>query len=292
MSRTYSNFLLFEDVIDGMPEGSTLVKQAVSMLLNPMVTVVEEDCNTFLGKIVETTNELQGYIEVATKEPLTITRITELLAAGSYFIGIRTLHTCQSYKLGGICRMCQKSSNLGIQTNTPLGTSAVIASMLVYQTDIIRGDGFNSTFELSETSDDWYDVAVIKQGHRLVKDVDYTLGFNSITFMTTPGIDVANDTITVHFLKQNTDPFLGYIAKTYSGALLGLLALPTLDTYLRETLYENMLSDNFVSLVLEEVSALKAVPSTYKDFLERVHGKMERLLLALYLYAIYANVEV
>jgi hypothetical protein len=104
-------------------------------------------------------------------------------------------------------------------------------------------------------------------------------------------LNVDTGVYVVHFIKQNTDPFQGYIAKTYSGAILGMQPLPTLKPLLREAIYEAQFSDNFVSLIMEEVGKLKAIPSTYKQYLESIHGKMEKVLLALYLFAFYSNVE-
>lgn len=267
------------------------MKQAVDMLLNPIVKVVEEDCGTLLGSVVDTGLELQGFTEVATKEPLDIARINQLLTAGQYRTGIRTLHTCQSYKLGGVCRRCL-SASLFTDTDLSVGETSKIPSLIVYQTDMVRGNGYTTTFPLSETSDDWYEVVVIKQGMRLSEGVDYSLGFDSITFPTAMTVDSETSVVTVHFMKQNSDPFLGYISKTYSGALLGMLPLPSLPTLLRESLYDILFSDNFVGLLLEDLEPLKAIPSTYRDYLDRVHGKMEKVLLALFLYSIYGNVEI
>jgi hypothetical protein len=291
MSRTYSNFILFEDVLDQIPPESMVMKQAINMLLNPVVNIVEDDCNTLLGKMVDTNLELQGYTECATKEPMDNARIHQLLVAGSYRIGVRSLYTCQSYKLGGVCKLCYKAHHFGVEPDTSMGTAITIPALQIYQTDVLAGNGVSKEFFLSETSDDWYDVVVIKEGQRMSPS-DYTLNFDSITFNTVPGTDPETDVIAVHFLKQNSDSFLGYIAKTYSGALLGIDPLPAIEPMLRHDLYEAAFSDSFIGMILDEVHKLKAIPSTYKNFMDQVHGKMERMLLALFLYAIYSNVEV
>lgn len=288
MSRTYSNFLLFEDVLDNIPSGSDTMRRAASLLLNPTVKIVEEDCNTFLGKIAQTSQELQGYTEVATKTVMTQARINTLLGSGQYKTGIRTLRTCQSHLLGGVCRTCYKSSMLNSPVTTAaLGTSVIIPSYLVYQTDVLVGSGYTATFSLSETSDDWYATKVISNGVPLTSG--FTIGTNSITFTSIPA---AGSLRVVQFIKQNLDPFLGYMAKTYSGALLGIQPLPSLDTFLRISLYEPLFPDSYVELMLDELSQFKAIPATYKDYLSRVHDRMEKVLLAMYLYGLYANVEV
>lgn len=288
MSRTYSNFLLFEEILDNTPTVSPTMTQAVGILLNPLTTVVDEDCNTLLGEIVDTSYELEGLIEVATKSVLTRTRINQLLQQGKYKVGVRNLHTCLSHTNGGICRLCYQGTFPG-ETAPKVSSNISVPNMLIYQTDVIQGTGYASTFDLSETSDDWYEVKVVKNGVVLNEGSDYTLGDSSITF---PSIPTNSDAYVVHFLKQNTDPFQGYIAKTYSGALLGMEPLPTLKPVLRESLYEQQFSDSFLSMLVEEVNQFKAIPDTYLDYLERVHSRMEKVLLTLYLFAVYSNVEV
>jgi hypothetical protein len=260
--------------------------QAVQILLNPTTKIVEEDCDTLLGEIVENSMELEGRIEVSTKEVLSNARIIELLQQGKYKIGIRTLATCQSHVHGGVCRICYEGSLIG-QTAPSVDSTVAIPAMQIYQSDTILGNGFTNTFPLTQTEDDWYEVIVVRNG--VIQTSGYTLGFDTLTY--TPTLEVG-ETVIVHFLKQNTDPFQGYIAKTFSGALLGMQAMPTIKPLLRESLYETLFSDNFVGLVLAELKPLKAIPSTYIDYLERVHGKMEKVLLALYLFALYSNVEV
>jgi hypothetical protein len=260
--------------------------QAVEMLLNPTTKIVEEDCDTLLGEVVETSVELEGRIEVSTKEVLTNARIVELLEEGKYKLGIRTLATCQSHTKGGVCRICYEGSLIG-QTAPVVEATVAVPAMQIYQSDTLMGNGVMTEFPLSQTEDDWYEVKVVRNG--VIQTSGYTLGFDTLTY--TPTLD-AGEIVIVHYLKQNTDPFQGYIAKTFSGALLGMQAMPTIKPLLRESLYETLFSDNFIGLVLAELKPLKAIPSTYIDYLERVHGRMEKVLLALYLFALYSNVEV
>lgn len=290
MSRTYSNFLLFEDVLDNIPTSSPVMVQAVNMLLNPIVKIVAEDCNTLLGKIVDTSLELEGLTENATGDRLTSTRLKTLLSEGEYKVGVRTLGTCLSHSDGGVCRACYSAQYIG-ETAPVVGTNLSIPSLLIYQSDLIATNGYETTYPLSQTSDDWYAVKVINQGE-VVPPANYTIGLDSITFTTTPPLDPVTGVFVVHFYKQNTDPFQGYVAKTYSGGLLGMQPLPSLSLLLRQSLYEAQFSDNFVELIVTETSKLKAIPKTYIEFMVKVPSKLEKILLALYLYSIYGNIEV
>lgn len=288
MTRTYSSFLLFEDVLDNMPDTSPVMTQAVQMLLSPMVKMIEEDCGTLLGEQVPSSLELEGLIEVSTGDPLTVARIDSLLSQGVYRFGIRNLHSCMSYKKGGICRKCYSSSFLG-EVVPETGTNFSAAAMMIYQTDTLIGDGGRTRFQLTETSDDYYQIKVVSQG--LVVDFSlYTLGYDYIEFNTAPAGD-STGVRTIHFLKQNTEPFQGYISKTYSGALLGMQPLPTLKPLLRESLYENVFSESFVGLLSNELAKMRLIPTTYIDYIEQVHSRLEKVLLILYLFALYSNVQ-
>jgi len=289
MSRTYSNFLVFEDVLDNMPASSTVLSQALDKLLNPNIKIIEEDCGTLLGEMVDTSLELEGYIEVATGDVLIPARINALLEAGQYKTGVRTLHSCQSYLNGGICQKCYQSSFIGEEVPA-VGKTTPISAKLIYQTDTLVGTGYTTEFTLSETSDDYDEIKVLNQGE-IVDPDDYVVGFDTITFYTPPPNDPDEGIITVHFYRKNTEPFQGWIAKTYSGGLLGMQPLPTRKPLLRNQLYLTQFSDNFVSLLMKDVQALKSIPRTYIDFVDRVHDKMERILIAMYLFAIYSNVE-
>lgn len=290
MTRTYANFLLFEDVLDNLPDFSPVMNQAVQLLLTPTTYIVDEDCGTLLGDVRETTFELEGLTETATGSPLSYNRIVQLLGAGQYKTKIRTLNSCLSHANGGICRTCYESNFLG-KIAPQVGSTITLSSLQIYQSDVLIGDNVKQTFNLSQTEDDWYDVVVVHQG-LVVDPSEYTLGEDTITFNTPLPSDRTQGLHVVHFMSGNSEPFLGYIAKTYSGALLGMQPLPTLKPLLRQSLYEAQFSDSMVGIIVEEVTKLKALPTTYKDYLDRVHGKMEKVLLALYLFAIYGYVEV
>lgn len=287
MARTYANFLLFEDVLDNLPEDSaTIMQQAVNMLLNPIVQVVENDCHTLLGKVVTTNYELEGLTSLATGIKLSRAYIDSLLAAGAYTVRVRDLHACTSHEKGGICQKCYEATMLG-ETAPNVGTTFSIPTSLIYQSDVIVGNGYSAQYPLSQTEDDWYDVKVIQNG-QIVDPSLYTLGFDYIEF---PSIVATNSVYVVHFFQENTEPFQGYIAKTYSGGLLGMEPLPTLPTMLRESLYYSMFPDTFISLMLEELNQLHEIPAAYSEYIERIHDRLEKVLYILYLYALYKNIQ-
>lgn len=290
MARTYSNFLLFEDVLDNLPASSDpIMVQAVNFLKNPMFTIVDSDCGTLLGSIRDTSSELEGLIEVATGTPLSQARIRYLLGQGQYKTGVRDLHTCLSHTRGGVCQQCYQGSFLG-STAPHIGTNTSVESSLVYQTDVIIGNAYTSTFPLSQSTDEYYNIKVIWKGS-VVNPSSYTLGYNSITFPFNIPLSNTEGIYIVHFYVKNTESFQGLVSKTYSGGLLGMAPLPTGKTLLRERLYEDMFSDTFIGLMSEVLLQYKMIPSTYFAYVETIHSRMEKVLLILYLYGLYSNIE-
>lgn len=288
MSRSFANFLLFEDVLDNIPTTDPVMVQAVNTLLAPMVKIVEENCGTLLGAVTETSLELEGLTDIATGDVLTPTTIRAALAAGKYKLNLRSLSSCNSHLKGGICRKCYQGSYIG-QTAPAVGTTISLTSSLIYQTDVVLGTGYSSKFTLSQTTDDYYDIKILNQG--VVVTTGFTLGYDFIQFNSIVPLNPVTGAYTIHFYQQNTEPFEGLIAKTYSGSLLGIQPLPTLKPLLRKQLYDSQLSDNFIALMLEIVEPMRAIPSTYLDYLQTVHSRLEKVLLILYLYAVYGNVQ-
>lgn len=290
MTRSYSNFLLFENVLDTLSSApDPIIAQSVSILLNPITKIVEEDCGTLLGEQVDTTYEIEGLLEVATGATITHSRINTLLAQGQYRTGVRNLHTCLSHTSGGICRKCYSGSFL-FQTAPIVGTNLSIKSNVIYQTDIVRGTGFTTNFPLSQKSDEYYDLKVINQGV-LVSPSTYTLDATSITFTTIPPNDPVTGVYTIHFYDQSASAFQGLISKTYTGGLLGMSPLPTIKTMLRPDLYESQFSDGFTTILVGIVSKLSNIPKTHVEYISRIHSRTEKVIYVLYLYALYGVVK-
>lgn len=283
--RSYSNYLLFEDILDNLPVSSALLQQVATMLIYPSVTIIEEDCGTLLGKVVDLNFELEGFTELATGVSLSRTRINTLLSQGNYKIHIRDLHSCTSK--GGICRKCYEATFLG-ETAKPINTITTLTPKLNYQTDLINGNNIKSTFTLSQTSDDYYSVLVIKDG-AIYPDSEYVLGYDTITFITLP-VPTTTEVYTIHYYKENSEPLLGYISKTYSGGLLGLQPLPALNLILNEKLYLSIVSDGFIPLMIKELNNYRTIPTTFLQYIDNIQDKLEKIIFMLLLYAVYGNI--
>lgn len=286
--RTYANFLLFEDLLDNLPIGAPLLTQMASNIISPRVQMIEEDCGTLLGSVEDTVFALEGKVELATDTALSRTRIEELLGEGKYTVAIRDLHSCIS--TGGICKKCFQATYPTYTNEIVIGQSIQVPSSLNYQSDVLVTDGINRTFNLTQNQDDYYSVIVVKNG-LIVPTNMYTLTYDTIVLNDALPIDI-NTVYVVHFYKANSEPLLGYISKTYTGGLLGLTPLPALKTPIRESLYQTLISDSMILNMTSQLRPFKAlIPTTYMDYLDRIHDRLEKALFILYLFAVFGNVN-
>lgn len=283
--RTYSNFLLFEDVLSSLPTDSSLLYQAANIIVNPTVKVVEEDCGTLLGTVLATNFDLEGEVELATGDRLSRTRINQLLGQGQYKTAVRKLHSCRSE--GGVCRQCYNATFIK-NTAPSVGNQVSIPSFLNYKTDMLAGNGYSNSYELTQDSTEYDDVMLFKEGV-LVPSSEYSISGTIITFN---DIQQILDIYVVKFFRYTSEPFLGYMARSYSGSVLGIQPLPTLDTVLREGLYPEYISEGYLDAMARELTVYKAIPDSFLDYMETISDKLEKALFILYIYAIFSNVEV
>lgn len=282
--RTFSNFLLFEGVLEDQPSDRRTVKQISDMLMNPTVKIVEEDCNTLLGNVVPVSYELIGKTELATDSPFTEDRLTELLGEGKYFVKIRDLHHCTSKE--GICRRCYEAQNMVVSA-PPVGSYVQLDSYINYQSDYLTTNVGGNTFPLSELEEDYDYVVVLKNGTALPDD-QYYIESQILTLSEDVTVD---DDITVHFFKETSEGFLGYMASSYSGGLLGIKPLSYLPTTLRYCLYEKLLDSDIVQIMRDELSTFPNVPSLFLEYADRCPDLLEKTLLLCYIYSLYANLN-
>ena len=279
--RTYSNFLLFEEVLLELPDTSQLLKQAFDSLYSPLVEIVEEDCHTFLGKSVPVFYNIEGLVELSTDEPLSRTRITELLSSGKYTVKTRSQYSCTSS--GGLCKKCYLSNLVNRNDTVSVGQKIKLSPAYVYQTDLITGDGTNS-YALSEVSENYDSLVVIQNGEIITEP--YQIIDNYLTFQTAKN---TTEIFVVHFIKESTNPFLGYLASSFSGSLLGLSPLPTETLIIKPSLYSLLLSEGYLLSLQRELENIKDIPYTLIDYLDRISDPLEKALYMYYLYVVYGS---
>jgi hypothetical protein len=300
--RTYANFLLFEDVLSNLPPQSVILTSAANTLMNPITTLIEEDCGTTLGTLITTIDySIVGLVELATGAPITVARISQLQASGTTQIRVRSVPTCISH--GGVCATCY-SASYGINprlldgtwqldgtvmlTGRQLlaaGTTVQLPSMYVYDTDIITGDGISTSYAISQTTSD-YDATSFNPitSPEVAYITDTNIVFNTVR---TP-----SDIYVLHFLKYSSDPFLEYMAKSFSGSLLGISPLSSYPLTLRPSVYQSMFSPSQIAVMKSELFKYSpTAPQQILDYCDTIRDPLEQVLLILYLYAVFANIS-
>ncbi len=130
MSRSFSGYLLIEDLFDNFPDTFKPLYNEAQSLFNPTVRIVSDDCRTLLGKRVDLDFTLIGRTELSTDKVLDRDSISTMLAAGTYKVSIRTPSHCTA--TGGICRKCYLATTSGTG-------SASIGDVKPLKSEVISG---------------------------------------------------------------------------------------------------------------------------------------------------------
>lgn len=96
------------NLLDNIPTSGSPVYSIADLVFNPRVKIVEEDCHTQVGKLVDVTENLIGEYKISDSGIITQNTINSLFSSGIYEVRIKTLPTCTS--IGGICRACYKAT--------------------------------------------------------------------------------------------------------------------------------------------------------------------------------------
>lgn len=301
MSRSYSNFLLFEDVLTNLPPGSSIINAAANTLMNPSLTITEEDCGTLLGTTLTTIDyTIVNQIELASLAPITTNRVDQMVAQGVTSVKVRDISTCIAQN--GVCAICYESK-YGVNPVTldgtwalngivplsgynlrPVGEVVQIASEFVYASDIIIGNGVDSVYPLSQTSANYS-----RTSYNPILDPEVlSITDTEITFTS---VRSTTDIFVLHYFTTTSDPFLEYIGKSYSGGILGVAPLPTFPLPIRASLYQNMFSDSQIAVMKQDLVTLaRNTPTEFLDYCDTIKDPLEKILFIIYLYGVFGNI--
>lgn len=279
--RTYSGFLLFENLLDSIPQINSSLYGFGKMTLSPRVTIVDDDCGTTVGTIVDLNYDREGELELATELTLTKTRIDSILSSGKYQIAVRTAHSCVS--AGGVCQKCYAGTYIDAPI-PPVGTVIEMPPSYNFQTDVLRGTGALLYFSLSQSPDTYEKALVIKDG--VILTSGYTISGSGITLSAPLAL---NSNIVVKYYKTSTQPYMGYMANTYSGSLLGIKYLPTDSLILRSGLFQSLILEPQLVSMEKELKVFTLIPDSLLSYSSQIKNRLERALYILCLYSLFSN---
>lgn len=284
-----------EDVLDFLPASSPLINQVADSIFNPTVSVTAEDCGTLLGTTIDLSPASEGLVELSTNEQLTQSKIVSYLSQGIYKLATRDLHSCTAH--GGICVECYKATfpkNPVPQAPTTDAEGNVIISKIKIPSkftsgsDMFASNGEGTTFATSVPSDQYDDVSLYINGV-LQPNSAYTLT-NLTLQLTAP--QPLGTYLSVRYTKYSAKPYFGYLANTYSGSIVGIQPMPVADTVLRPSLLRQLVSDGILGKISEELSGYGTIDPSYINYAETVKDPLEKAVLLITLYGIYANITV
>lgn len=279
--RSFVGFLLFEDLLDNLPNGSFTFTSFATYLFNPVVKVTAPDCGTTLGKIETIDYSIEGILELSTGLALTQARLNTLLAQGIYKINTRDLHSCT--QSNGICVLCYRSTFPDYPVPT-VGTQLTIPSRYILNHDLFRGDNTTTTFSLSYASTSYTLALVFINGTLQIGT--YTITNQQLVLNSAPaqGVDVV-----VKYFIVSAKPFLNYLAKGYGGSIMGMQSLPTEPIVLRESLIKSLISQGQIDTLRQALPQFPAIDPLYITFTDKITDKLEKAIYMLCLYGIFSN---
>lgn len=283
--RSYSGYLLIEDLLDTLSSDAPSLYNISQSLINPRPTVVEENCGTLLGKKINLGYGSLGMYDLALDRRLTRTDIVSLLGQGEYTRRVRSPAFCTSH--GGICRKCASSAVQGAKVGLPVQlTSSIVAGFYSYS----GGDGVNTfILEVSEEEVDYLEVFVDSVPKT---EFSYSATSDGLISLTLQGDYASGVSVDVRAVKNTASPFISYLSKTYSGSLLGASKVDGYDLPLRPNLLREYMTESRISILESELEEYQdKIPDGYLNYSSSIRDPLERGLYLIALYGIFNDVE-
>ncbi len=284
--RTYAGYLLMEDIYDYIPTSVPDITNLATAVFTPNLLVVENDCHTTLGKVEELNFESEGLVALDTGDKLTRDRITTLLSQGQYTIALR--HTSACISKGGICKTCYSATFPRTTVPKPMDRVTLHPEFLV-NSELVEVKAYTPSYQTTTNPVIYTNSYVYQDGVLKTPGTDYTI--DSIGVLTLTPTPEAPSWVNVRFTTTSRSPYLAWMAKTYSGAMLGMKALPSQVLPVRTLLLSSELLENRLQLVSDYVKGLEQIPKTYTDYLDVIRDPLEKALYILAIFSLYYNVS-
>ncbi len=274
--RSFTGTLLFEECLDTIPPGS-ITSASVAYLLNPIINIVEENCDTNLGTYYPLSADLIGKIDRTTGNALTQASLTTYSNASVKEVPIRETYSCASR--GGVCKKCYQASYPKNPTPT-IGVGVKIPSRFFLRIEHTFLDAAKTcTLTLPVSS---YDTLFVYRNDVLLSS-GYTATDTSLTIPS----GSAGDRITVKYEVFSNTPFMQELSSTFAGALLGMRGIPARPIPLRKSLYSSLSSQDELESLISRVVASKIAPDHLKTYLKSCKNEFEKTILACAAAAIF-----
>jgi hypothetical protein len=288
--RSITSTILFEEALDLIPTGQTIVYNSVTRLLQPLVTIDPNvsDCGTKLGEKQLISLGLIGRVELATGLIINRARLNAASTSGLTSLFVRSMSSCISPN--GICKKCWEATR---QYDTvSLGSINKVTPEFIIQTETFEALTGQTVWPISYDATQ-YDIIYIYSSAGLMAPSSYTISGSTVTFLVAPPADTgagagsAVSTITVRYGVRTYVPFVHWLAATYSGSLLGMSKLPVQYLPIRQDLHEALLPTGEVDLLEARLLGSPLTPPSVATWLSKVEGTLEKAIFISLLNALY-----
>lgn len=245
--RSFANFIALGNIFDEAPEGAAEIRNMYNRVFKPVVTIVEENCGTKLGSIE---NILQGSSFIQPECP----RCEEDTVITSSVVPI----------VGKIDLRGTRKTSPPILPDT-----------------VITAETVNKYRALGEYYIHVRDLPTCVSKGGVCRKCLWASGRISTTLGDIPAV---GSKVVLDFTDDPT-PFLSYLAKSYSGSLIGMKSYSGVKLPLREGLYEEtLLKQTFITSFYRKVSDSGLVSAIDLQYALDIGSSLEKVLYILAQY--------
>ncbi len=295
MSRSLTNFLLFEDLFDNLSTTNQTLNTLATQIFRPNVKVIQENCNTKLGRRIDVSPNINGLVKISFNGTLNGDRtipdsdriskeeIDEWLASSIYTTYVRDLHNCTS--LGGICASCYAAT-----FNAP---APAVGSFVQVQNQYTLHSDYHLTSDLVDTygittDSSLYDFLIVYLDNKVLTGDDYVFNGGSLTLSEYPEL---GQYLSINAVIASNKPFMSYLSNTFSGDLLGIQSIPTQPTTLPLGVIDRGISEGQILQLTNQLEKLPTVDQIHLDYCSNLHNKVEKALLLISLFSLHNDIQ-
>ncbi len=295
MSRSLTNFLLFEDLFDNLSTTNQTLNTLATQVFRPNVKVIQENCNTKLGRRIAVSPQVNGLVKLSFNGVLNPDRtipdsdrisnedINDWLASSIYTTYVRDLHNCTS--VGGICACCYAAT-----FNAPapeVGSYVQVQNQYTLHSDYHLTSDLVDTYGIT-TDSSLYDFNNIYLSNHPLAETEYTTDGASITLNDLP---LQGQYLSINSVIRSNKPFMAYLSGTFSGDLLGIQAIPTQPITLPFGVIDRGISPGQLLQLTSQLEKLPTVDQIHLDYCNSISNKIEKALLLITLFSIHNDIQ-
>lgn len=283
MTRSFTNTLLFESVLDSIDESLPKLRSLSQVFLEPTVRITAEDCGTLLGKEVPVSFKIQGCVERSTGLNITPARISTLMSASNFYIDVRTLDTCIAP--GGVCRKCVGAFEGALSKAAPVNSFYKVRPMVLLDVHqrILGSSTTSIKLPYSSVS---YDVLQVFLNGQLMDNTQYSISDTTLIF----NVSLSNNSnVVFKFFVRTNVQYYYWFCDTFAGSLLGVKKLAESHLPIRKELLLNNIPEADVQSLISNLHSSEFSEEDSIQYLPNIKDPVERTIFAIILGVVFSR---